>query len=307
VLVNAAAAKNAWNDKDLKTYDEIGGQATREIMKFSANQTFMAGLANLIKWMEDPDNKVLSKNFAGFMLKGAALPSGVQQAAKVRDPELRRRSTVLEEFASGMPITREALPKKLNRFGEEIVLPTGLNALFRPTKESKDPTIKELGKLQESVGLKISLEPRDMAGIKLTPQEVNEFQTVAGKLTKKNLDRFMRDGVAIAVGEKNRRKVTKKFSQMNDLEKKQAIEKIQGKIRKEVRDSFNLKARVIMRAVGEADFIKKMQILNKLQSKGYINSTERRFLDNAKNLKEIKARLDSQAINLMDKLNLRGK
>lgn len=159
------------------------------IAKNVLSKTWTRGASDLVEAVSDPD-----RYGDRYILKllGTVVPTGLAQAARVQDPFLREARTVLDMIKSRVPGLSETLFPRRDLWGEPIMLEGSLGPdLFSPIYESrlkKDPVNIELLKLQ----IYPAALQRKIRGVDLSDAQFEEFQVIAGKPLKLQLDAMVR-------------------------------------------------------------------------------------------------------------------
>lgn len=173
-------------------FTEIAGQLSQDdanklaaaivvaISRNVSNKTFIKGLAGTLNAVTSQDINVVH----GFLEKElpTVLPASslLRQLTKETDPVMREVNTILDAFKAKVPGYSKDLPPTRNLWAEPILLEGGLGPdLVTPlyTSEVKDdPVSAELVKQQ----IPLSLPSRSLEGIRLTPDEYDAYQRLAG-------------------------------------------------------------------------------------------------------------------------------
>ena len=201
--------------------DNLATALVVAIGKNVTSKTFLRGLSEAARVLNDPDRygKRYIQQFAG-----TAVPSIVAQIARVNDPVLRDVQSIVDKWCSRIPGCSETLPPRRNIWGEVIVLGGGLGPdIISPiytNSVKKDPIADEMLRL----GVSQSMPSRQIGGVKLTPEEYDEYSQIAGELAKKELTKELK------------RDRYKKASEGPDGRKALEIKKIFTRTREEARE-----------------------------------------------------------------------
>lgn len=182
--------------------DQLGALIVGSISKAVINKNWLRGPADMIEAINDPDR------FGERWLQsvaGTLIPTGVAQFARTQDPVLR---DITPEKIEGAPLLTSArgiinkiksrtpgysttLPPVRNVFGEPVILSGGLGPdLVSPvyvSRDRNDPVANELVRLDQPV----SRLRREINGVRLTPQQYDVFQQLAGRPMKQALTVLM--------------------------------------------------------------------------------------------------------------------
>lgn len=171
------------------------------------SQTYMQGLSNVLDAIEDPERygQKFLNNF-GQML----IPSGVRATARAVDRTIRQTSTPLEAAVAGLPGISEALPAKLNVFGEPIKRPGGALREFIPYKKSE---VRETTFEQElkSLGDPIGYPGKKATGIQWDQDSYTDVLKMSGPRIKQRLLTEMNRTGWVQKPEKEKLKIIKKL------------------------------------------------------------------------------------------------
>lgn len=156
------------------------------------DESFMKGPADLINAIEGRDfNSYLKEQVPTF------LPFSTEMGylAKSTDPYMRQTATILDAIKDRVPGLSESLPAKRDIFGRPIannrdVTGTGQTAIWA-RKRSNDPVVVEMLRL----GITPSPVEKRIRGVTLTPQQYDDYQRIAGIMTKQRLDQYVRSGM----------------------------------------------------------------------------------------------------------------
>lgn len=202
------------------------------------DKTFLQGISNFFEAVLDPDR------YGERYLEGLAasfVPNVLPQVARGIDPTLRETETFTEVLQSRTPFASEALPERLDAWGDEIVRVgytkpedsplwgslTAVTNILNPVRTSKvdasSPVKTEVARL----GMKVSLpqETISVAGndLELTRDEFETYVGVSGSVAKSILDNAV---------------TTAAYKRMSDEEKKEFILDTLSNVRRETRKSL---------------------------------------------------------------------
>lgn len=145
----------------------------------------LQGISDTVKALDNPgqygDNWV--KNYAA-----SYVPAIVGQAARIQDPYVREIKTMKDAVYAKIPFLKETLKPRLDVFGQPIknegsAGPDIISPIYQRAI-SQDPTIKRLEALHYFPS---AVEDR-IRNVKLTDDQYDDYQRVAGRLMKDRLD-----------------------------------------------------------------------------------------------------------------------
>jgi len=117
---------------------------------------------------------------------GAMIPfsSMASQNASFFDPYMRQTNSILDALKYRLPWARKTLPAKLDpAFGEPVPNP-GFHTVFRGTPVNKDPMRAEM----DRAGYFPAAPQGVVKGVKLTPEQHDEYQVTSGMLARQMVD-----------------------------------------------------------------------------------------------------------------------
>lgn len=152
------------------------------------SKTWMRGMSELINVLQDPDRygDRYIQNFAGTLI-----PTGVAQYARVKDPVMRQTQDVMDALKSRLPgFSRELLPR-LDIWGQPLTRGGSAGPdLLSPIYESQDTGDKVNSEIAR-LGIAPGMPQRQAMGVKLTPEQYNDFVRMAGQPAKQALDEIV--------------------------------------------------------------------------------------------------------------------
>lgn len=168
--------------------EEVLGLLYSSVAKNLASKTFLRGISEAVAAYYDPERygDAWLRQFAG-----TAIPTGVAQVARVDDPVLRRADTIIEKWKSRIPGLSDKLLPRRDIFGEPIVLGGGLGPdIISPVYlgvDPHDPVVDEMVRL----GVAVSPPTQRIGGVKLTPEQYDEYAQMVGQTAKRVLDQMV--------------------------------------------------------------------------------------------------------------------
>lgn len=173
---------NQMTDAELS---DMAALVTASVSKNLINKTWLSGPADLIQAVSDPDR--YGERYVERFLS-TAIPTGVAQVARTQDPILRDARDALDAIKARVPgLSTDLLPRR-DIWGEPIELGGSLGPdLLSPIYQSRinnDPVNQELLEL----GIYPAKLDRKIRGVELTPEQYDEYQRLAGRFAKYQLD-----------------------------------------------------------------------------------------------------------------------
>ena len=151
-----------------------------------SNKTFVKGLAGTLNAAASSDINVWQSFLEKELPTIVPASSGMRQLTRLNDPVMREVDSILDAFKSKVPGYSDSLPPTRNLWGEPILFEGGVGPdLVTPLYTSSvkaDTVAEELVKQQ----IPISLPDRNIEGVRLTPQEYDAFQRLAGSVKTLN-------------------------------------------------------------------------------------------------------------------------
>lgn len=202
------------------------------------NQTFLAGLSNLVGALDEPENKA-GKLFQN--LAGSIVPSLVSQVNQRIDPYQREVNNMLDAIRARIPGAQKALP--LPFMGEE--LQPRRNIVGEPIKQqarafpyapiatstpSGDKVMGELARLGISTNkapkdiVLSAMGDREIGKVALTPKQRDAYAETAGKFAHEILSSIVNDSGWSELSDfEQKKQVEEIFTKARDLAKKEAL------------------------------------------------------------------------------------
>lgn len=189
-------------------YTELAATASLAVVKNLTSKTYLQGLSDLVKVLEDSDR--YGPSYVQRQIGTMAVPNFFNQMNRMdglwedtRDPYMREVRSITDAVRARIPGLSDNLPPRRNIYGEPIVASTGtglvghgpgiLNPFFSQM-ESNDPVNKEVMRLKFDV----RLPQRKIDDIELTPEQYSRYVELAGKdveLGGMNLKQRLRETV----------------------------------------------------------------------------------------------------------------
>lgn len=178
VAADLAEIQDAASDQEI---EEITTALAVAAAKNLTSKTWLQGPAEMISALQDPTR------YGDQYIKGliaSMIPAGVAQVARQVDPVMRDTNTMMETIKSRLPFLSQGLLPRRDIWGEPIVRQGGVGPdIASPVYTSRlkdDPVSQELLSIQVTPSqLRDTIE-----NVKLTPEQYDEYQRVAGRLAR---------------------------------------------------------------------------------------------------------------------------
>lgn len=165
------------------------------------NQTFLQGLSNAIKAMDEPERS--GAKFIGSYV-GAIVPSLVAQPTAQLDPYQREIRGILDMIRARVPVERESLPIKHDVFGKEMKTKERGAGLVQEleTPKREDGSIDKVYTEAKRLGIGTSDAPKKLhmgtntgkiGDVKIDSATSQLYQREAGLIAKGILDEVVND------------------------------------------------------------------------------------------------------------------
>lgn len=202
------------------------------------NKTWMTGLSNFYDGLMDPEK---SGKSLMQQLSGAAIPQISYGIARVADPTLRQPRNLTEAFEKRIPGLSGNVPPIRDIWGMPVMdLRNGFAKMLDPLvihKLDNDPTTQEVLRLHARI-----TSPSDSIGeIPMTQEEYEYLLERKGRKSHEVLTRYMNNRFAYK---------GKRFGELSDLEKREAVEGIDQYVNSEARKMIELKVYKRMKQEG---------------------------------------------------------
>ena len=175
--------------------DDIAGRVVGSIAQNITSKTFLRGLSEAIRALDDPDRygERWIQSYAGTLI-----PTVAAQVARTEDPVLRDTQTIVDRLKSRLPGFSTSLPARRNLWGEPIVLGGGLGPdIISPiytSHDRRDRTSEEFARLNVRVGMpQRRISGPNKESVELTPEQYWQYVETAGRMAKTILDRVVTD------------------------------------------------------------------------------------------------------------------
>lgn len=160
------------------------------IMGNLANKTWLSGVSDIVGAIEDPERNAdrMMKRLAGSL----AVPTGVNQVAKIMDPTARKTETMGEAVQARIPGLSDDLLPRRDVWGREVVNEGGvgpdiISPIYSSTAQD-DPVNQELMRAGVSVGF----PQKKIGGVELTPEQYDRYHALSGQAAYTELSALVR-------------------------------------------------------------------------------------------------------------------
>ena len=156
-------------------------------------ESFLRGPAELFRAIENHE-RYGPQYIRNFLSSFVPFSVGMSQWARTADPYSRRARTLTDAVKQKIPYVSQELPVRRDLWGEPIKNPTPLYiggavpSAIHTFQPSTDPVDIEM----ERVGVKKAQVDDKIRNVDLTEQQYDDFQRIAGRLTKMQLDGMVR-------------------------------------------------------------------------------------------------------------------
>jgi len=172
--------------------DKIGKMLTVAFANAVTNQTMLQGLTQVVNTFTDP-GRYGERFLQGYA--GSIVPAAINQVAQWNDPLQREINSELDAIKSRIPGWRETLLPKRDVFGEEVAAKHKVLGVFpiAVSVPSDDVVRTEAARLGVSFGpppktMHLGRGTGKIGDIKLTPEQTDKFEEVAGKMAHQIMD-----------------------------------------------------------------------------------------------------------------------
>ena len=151
------------------------------------DESFMRGPSDLIRAVEDP-GRYGEGYIRNFLSSFTPYSVGLAQIARAADPYSRQARTIMDEIKAKVPGLSETLLPRRDIWGEALpnktALATSMVTAIYEQRVSRDPVNLALLDL----GIYPAQLERKIRNVELTDQQYDDFQRIAGRMTKQRLD-----------------------------------------------------------------------------------------------------------------------
>ena len=172
--------------------DVVGKSLLHAFSQNILDESFMRGPSDLIRAVTDPD-RYGSGYVRTFLSSFVPYSVGMAQMARASDPYSRQARTIMDAIKQKIPGLSETLLPRRDIWGEPIpnsdaLIAPGITAIYA-RKMSTDP----VNLAMISLGIAPAQPERSIRNVKLTDEQYDDFARVAGRSTKMQLDRIVRN------------------------------------------------------------------------------------------------------------------
>jgi hypothetical protein len=188
------ASQDATEKTKAEKLESIAAQTMLRVGKSALDQSFLSGLGDLVKAINDPERA--SSGFFARVASGFVPLSGLQRnVAQFIDPTVRQPEGVIETLKTGIPGASFTVQPRLTRFGEAAQRERQ-SAVVVPemTPVTTDPVALELSRLGLDIGLptdRINFSEMAPGARQLTGDESFTLRQTRGRATRVILDSVM--------------------------------------------------------------------------------------------------------------------
>ena len=182
VGANGAEVLARLNSDDDDKINQAAGAAVHAASRLIEDDVGMQGLSNLLEAASDPERN--GARYVGSTLS-TLIPysSALRQSAAFMDPYTRDAKSVIDGIKMTLPIERETINPKRSWLGDAIPNPA-YHTINNTRTAIADPLDQELQRLQ----IKPTLPENRIGGVKLTPDQFDEYVRTSGPLIRTALE-----------------------------------------------------------------------------------------------------------------------
>jgi hypothetical protein len=184
VVEHVSQAASNYTKDELEKFDEEINSAMGAVLESISHnileENFMRGPAELTKAVEGGEGSFSRyiRNFMSSMFVPGSSMMG--QTAHLIDPVSRRAQTLVESLQAKIPFLSENLYPRRDIWGEPIMAQTSITT----STTSTDPVRQEVYRL----GVRKAPVEKRIRGVELTGQQYDDYQRIAGRMSKMQLD-----------------------------------------------------------------------------------------------------------------------
>jgi hypothetical protein len=240
-------------------YSDAMSLAFASIAKSVKSKLFLRGMTEAMQAFDDPD-RYMERWLGNVANSFIPFSSLIAQTERTLDPELREANSLLEMAQAKTPGASEFLAHRVNLWGDPIkfegpgfsssiaeAAARTFNPFYMRTR-TKDKVTGDLIRLKSFPGM----PKRTIAGVRLSPEQYEEYATEAGKTAKVILDQYSKTP--------DWDKAMKTFAGREQI--KQTVEKVIKETRRRARENLLLKYPDIKQQAMELAFQESLIIKN---------------------------------------------
>jgi len=189
-LAQVGAVVQAIRSGDDSTAFEKGTMAVASIVKNMASQSYLLNLSAFMDLATDPQ-RYGPKFFENLITGFVPFSSLARTIVQITDPTVRRPKGIVQAIEANVPGLAQNVPARLSVFGEpQMRTNTPFERAIVPYQRSvakQSPVDAEL----ERLGVNVGFVGSSIGGVKLTPDQQRQYQTLAGQLRRQAIERMM--------------------------------------------------------------------------------------------------------------------
>jgi hypothetical protein len=168
--------------------DGFAAASAAAIFGFSevvADETWFSGLSNFVEAARQYDNPVIAEKYLrGLATDFLPFSVGMSQVARLVDPYARQVNSFTDAFKNKIPFVSESLLPMRDVWGNPIKSST----ILSKSTAVHDPVNDALMALD----FKLAPPQRSITGVRLTPQQYDDYSRIAGRMAHIQLDALVR-------------------------------------------------------------------------------------------------------------------
>jgi hypothetical protein len=164
-------------------YSEAAGRVMKATSRILEDEVGMQGLVNLIEALDDPDRK-MGRFVSGQAASNLPYSSLLRQTASFNDPYMREAKTFVDQLRYAVPYARQDLLPKRDWLGQPMDNP-GYASIIRQRAVNGDPVDLAVSQLR---GFRPAPPQPRIGNVALPPKMYDEYQTLAGAMTRASLE-----------------------------------------------------------------------------------------------------------------------
>jgi hypothetical protein len=234
------------SSKDLpseRVLDAVGGLA-----KTLTNKTYLSGMTNFVKAMNDPE--MYGASWMRRMASGS-VPNVLSFLAQLKDPYYREANSVLDYMKAKIPFVSETLPPKINAFGEPVA-----RDVLNIGTENKSQLEKAIADTP------IGFPSKKLGDIKLSPDEYRDLVIRTGKKIKPILENLSRNPKFLSLPVELRDKIIE-----NVVSRIRMAERKKMRIEREIHSLYQTQGEKVIREETEKENRIKKEIMTNFSSR----------------------------------------
>jgi hypothetical protein len=179
-LALTADAVDVWDHMDEQTKDEFAGALSFSIARNLTEKSYLESMSQLADVVESSHSPIDALNKFAQTMAGSVVPGAVAGIARVEDPVLRERRTILDAIMARIPGMSAELPASRDPWGQPVIPGQSMMTPTYQRQISGDAATAEALRLKAHLGVP-ERGAKLMGVFELSPQEYSDLMRAGGQ------------------------------------------------------------------------------------------------------------------------------